>query len=231
MLGDASRAVQMVGTPDKLDSSELAELSYPLLAVLISFSQNFSTSMQEKLMMGIQRGLVSHNSTTCVLASINGVLDLPGVMGPMMRDLIGRLAEIKPAPKFAIPLLELLSTIMRLENLYDNFEEADFVQVFDLVLPYTNSYKFTHFIVSMGYHITFRWFLKCPIAVRFAAAKKIIKCLSEPLSDSRDVSMDRLHQEGKAVCLQFLSHFLFTDRPASGKNAVGPPLLFSTKVS
>lgn len=57
--------------------------------------------------------------------------------------------------------------------MYSSFVQQQFMPIFAIAIPYTNPFKFNHYIVSLAFHVIALWFLKCPIHIRKHAAKYI----------------------------------------------------------
>lgn len=47
--------------------------------------------------------------------------------------------------------------------------------VFAISVPYTNPYKYDHYIVSLAHHVIAGWFLKCRLPLRRNFVNYIIK--------------------------------------------------------
>ena len=62
-------------------------------------------------------------------------------------------------------------------NNYNNFSSKQFLSVFATTLPYTNTFKFNHYTVSLAHHMIIMWFLKCRMTNRKDFVKFIVKGL------------------------------------------------------
>lgn len=50
-----------------------------------------------------------------------------------------------------------------------------YMYVFAISVPYTNPYKYDHYIVSLAHHVIAGWFLKCRLPMRRNFVNYIIK--------------------------------------------------------
>lgn len=77
-------------------------------------------------------------------------------------------------------VLELtkLSIILAMNRLpsqrFANFVQRECMYVFAIALPYTNPYRFDHYVVSLAHHVVAGWFLKCRLERRADLVKYII---------------------------------------------------------
>ena len=62
-------------------------------------------------------------------------------------------------------------------NNNNNFSSKQFLSVFATILPYTNTFKFNHYTVSLAHHMIIMWFLKCRMTIRKDFVKFIVKGL------------------------------------------------------
>ena len=63
-------------------------------------------------------------------------------------------------------MLEFLSTLVRLPDIFSSFTDTDYMSVFAIALPFTNPFKFDPYTVSLAHHVIIMWFLKCRLAYR-----------------------------------------------------------------
>lgn len=68
-----------------------------------------------------------------------------------------------------------LSALLHLPKVYANFTSEQYMSVFAIAIPYTNPFKFNHYIVSLAYHVIAMWFLKCRLPFRRAFVPFISK--------------------------------------------------------
>ena len=88
-------------------------------------------------------------------------LEMPEATLRQLPSVLLRLSQISPTVSMAVPVLEFLSTLVRLPKLFANFVEDQYLSVFAIALPYTNPKRFNHFAVSLAYTVIALWFIKC----------------------------------------------------------------------
>ena len=201
----------------------LADRICPSLGILVAYRDNLDRRLQERLVQGMQTALVSGVSFRAVLGWILCIVELPNVVLGMSRELVARLDSLRKTPAMIIPVFELSSTLLRLPNLYAQFRESDFLHVFNALLPATDHFSFTTFIVAVGHHLIYRWFLKVPINLRPRIAAHI-RCRLEAIriaADGKGPGGDpQLAADESLLMDQFLRHYSFTNAPADAD----PPL-------
>merc|ERR1719187_2777 len=79
-----------------------------------------------------------------------------------------RLSQIAPTASMAVPVLEFLSTLVRLPKLFANFVEDQYLSVFAIALPYT--------VIAL-------WFIKCRPKFRKGFVSFITKALKANLQE------------------------------------------------
>ena len=83
----------------------------------------------------------------------------------------------------AVPVLEFLSTLVRLPKLFANFVEDQYLSVFAIALPYTNPKRFNHLAVSLAYAVIASWFIKCRPPFRKGFVAFITKALKANIQE------------------------------------------------
>lgn len=63
-------------------------------------------------------------------------------------------------------LIYLSSALTQLPMVYSNFVADQYMALFAIALPYTNPFKYNHYIVSLAHHVIAVWFLKCRLPFR-----------------------------------------------------------------
>lgn len=58
------------------------------------------------------------------------------------------------------------SAITVIPSLYASFVADQFMAIFAIALPYTNPFKYNHYVVSLAHHVIAVWFLKCRLPFR-----------------------------------------------------------------
>lgn len=75
-------------------------------------------------------------------------------------------------------LFNNITGLNRLPNdRFRNFTETQCMYVFAITLPYTNPYRFNHYIVSLAHHVLAGWFLKCRLPIRKGLVDYVVKVI------------------------------------------------------
>lgn len=69
----------------------------------------------------------------------------------------------------------LPTAFLHLPKVYASFVSDQYMSIFAIAIPYTNPFKFNHYIVSLAYHVIAMWFLKCRLPFRRAFVQFITK--------------------------------------------------------
>lgn len=89
-----------------------------------------------------------------------------------------RLAQVAATPSMATPTLELLAGLIPMPALVSGFMEEEYLSVFSIALPYTNSDRYSSYVVAMAHHVISMWFLRCRLRYRPRVARFISKVLA-----------------------------------------------------
>jgi len=151
---------------------------YPVLAALASYNRSLEPSLQKQLIKCFECGLLSTKcNQVCIVALTSCILEMSGTMYALLPEVLLNLSKISATVHIAIPVLEFLSTLISLPQVFASFSPEQFLSVFAITLPYTNPFKFNHYTVSLAHHVIIMWFLKCRLANRKEFVKFIIKGL------------------------------------------------------
>ncbi|XP_041134002.1 tuberin-like isoform X2 [Polyodon spathula] len=169
-----------------------AQLSVvPVLAALSSFHKYLEQGRQRELV----QCLICRCGRQCIVALSMCTIEMPDVMVKLLPALIVKLTHISATVAMASPMLEFLSTLVRLPHLYANFVAEQYVSVFALSLPYTNPSKFNQYIVSLAHHVIAMWFIRCRLTFRKDFVQYITKGLRSnallPFDESQEQSSFR----------------------------------------
>jgi tuberous sclerosis protein 2 len=134
---------------------------FPALIPLCSYQSLLDTNRKRDLLRCLEFGLVSKHARQCVSALTVCALEMTEVMIRQLPSVLLRLSQISATTPMAVPVMEFLSTLVRIPRLYANFVEDQYLSIFAIALPYTNPFKFNHFAVSLAYTVIALWFIKC----------------------------------------------------------------------
>ncbi|MCJ8748152.1 hypothetical protein PDJAM_G00161780 [Pangasius djambal] len=163
-----------------------------LLTSPCSVDQLCSTlcSMRE-LVQCLETGLIYRCAKQCVVALTMCTVEMPDIMIKLLPALIVKLTHISATVAMASPMLEFLSTLVRLPHLYANFVAEQYVSVFAISLPYTNPSKFNQYIVSLAHHVIAMWFIRCRMPFR----KDFVQYITKGLRSNALLPFDDTHEQ------------------------------------
>ena len=119
-----------------------------------------------------------------------------------MPKVLHRIGQVSATPMMAIPVLELLMSIIGLPSLYNGFVEKQYLGVFGIAIPYTDhskyiviaiticncssffllfflsklvSFRYNLYVTALAHHVVSMWFIRCRIQYRPTVAKFINK--------------------------------------------------------
>lgn len=172
---------QLYHVPHGVVPSDLQVLVFPVLGVMIIYRAELDGYVVRMLISSLEVGLVSKSACTCIRALMLATLEMPEAMYKLFPDVLQKLAQISATVAVAIPVLEYLSNVIRIPQLYVSFVEEEYRKIFAIALPYTNPVKFGRFTVALALHVIAMWFLKCRITFRKDFVPYVIKNLRSNL--------------------------------------------------
>ncbi|MGH0115421.1 UNVERIFIED_CONTAM: hypothetical protein FKN15_000056 [Acipenser sinensis] len=174
--------------PDSFPRTDAQLGVVPVLAALTSFHNYLEQGRQRELV----QCLICRCGRQCVVSLTMCTIEMPDIMVKLLPALIVKLTHISATVVMASPMLEFLSTLVRLPHLYANFVAEQYVSVFALSLPYTNPSKFNQYIVSLAHHVIAMWFIRCRLTFRKDFVQYITKGLRSnallPFDESQEQS-------------------------------------------
>ncbi|RUS25823.1 hypothetical protein BC938DRAFT_471601 [Jimgerdemannia flammicorona] len=134
--------------PHGLKRPDTYILAFQLLTVLISYRRIFLTmSDQNEITYAFYHGLQKMTNATklCINALTVCCHEMPQSATKYLPIILTRLGQIISVASTSVHILELLSSLARLPNLYQSFTESDFKRVFAIAIQYIhNSYAAFH---------------------------------------------------------------------------------------
>ncbi|KAK4874613.1 hypothetical protein RN001_013973 [Aquatica leii] len=138
-----------------------------VLASLASYHSYLDPVHQQRMIRFLVKyGLVPRCSKQCITALTICTLEMKDVMVKLLPEVLLDLSKISATVYIAIPVLEFLSTLTKLPEVFVNFVGDQYMAVFAISLPFTNPFKYNHYIVSLAHHVIAVWFLKCRMPFR-----------------------------------------------------------------
>ncbi|KAF7689317.1 hypothetical protein HF521_012670 [Silurus meridionalis] len=195
MVTDRLISERLKRTPDGFSRTDVQLAVVPVLTALTSYHSYLEQSRQRELVQCLETGLIYRCAKQCVVALTMCTVEMPDIMIKLLPALIVKLTHISATVAMASPMLEFLSTLVRLPHLYANFVAEQYVSVFAISLPYTNPSKFNQYIVSLAHHVIAMWFIRCRMPFRKDFVQYITKGLRSnallPFDDSHEQSSFR----------------------------------------
>ncbi|XP_043096895.1 tuberin isoform X3 [Puntigrus tetrazona] len=190
MVTDRLISERLKKTPDGFSITDVQLAVVPVLTALTSYHSYLEQSRQRELVQCLEKGLIYRCAKQCVVALTMCTVEMPDIMIKLLPALIVKLTHISATVAMASPMLEFLSTLVRLPHLYANFVAEQYVSVFAISLPYTNPSKFNQYIVSLAHHVIAMWFIRCRLPFRKDFVQYITKGLRSnallPFDDTHD---------------------------------------------
>ncbi|XP_041961436.1 tuberin isoform X1 [Alosa sapidissima] len=195
MVTDRMISERLKKTPDGFARTDVQLAVVPVLTALTSYHSYLEQSRQRELVQCLETGLICRCAKQCVVALTMCTVEMPDIMIKLLPALIVKLTHISATVAMASPMLEFLSTLVRLPHLYANFVAEQYVSVFAISLPYTNPFKFNQYIVSLAHHVIAMWFIRCRLPFRKDFVQYITKGLRSnallPFDDTLEQSSFR----------------------------------------
>merc|ERR1719412_2942805 len=135
----------------------------------------------------LQNGLLSRDCNRfCIVALTACALEMRKSMYAKIPEVLLNFTKISPTKLIATPMLEFLSTLIRLPDIFSSFTDTHYMYVFAIALPFTNPFKFDEYTVSLAHHVIVMWFLKCRLAYRQNFVQFIISGLNSNVLSNFD---------------------------------------------
>uniref|UniRef100_A0A4W4GN09 Tuberin n=1 Tax=Electrophorus electricus TaxID=8005 RepID=A0A4W4GN09_ELEEL len=191
MVTDRLISERLKRTPDGFSRTDVQLAVVPVLTTLTSYHSYLDQSRQRELVQCMETGLIYRCAKQCVVALTMCTVEMPDIMIKLLPALIVKLTHISATVAMASPMLEFLSTLVRLPHLYANFVAEQYVSVFAISLPYTNPSKFNQYIVSLAHHVIAMWFIRCRLPFR----KDFVQYITKGLRSNALLPFDDTHEQ------------------------------------
>uniref|UniRef100_A0A672NNX2 TSC complex subunit 2 n=1 Tax=Sinocyclocheilus grahami TaxID=75366 RepID=A0A672NNX2_SINGR len=191
MVTDRLISERLKKTPDGFSLTDVQLAVVPVLTALTSYHSYLEQSRQRELVQCLEKGLIYRCAKQCVVALTMCTVEMPDIMIKLLPALIVKLTHISATVAMASPMLEFLSTLVRLPHLYANFVAEQYVSVFAISLPYTNPSKFNQYIVSLAHHVIAMWFIRCRLPFR----KDFVQYITKGLRSNALLPFDDTHEQ------------------------------------
>ncbi|MEE6497969.1 hypothetical protein FKM82_002944 [Ascaphus truei] len=192
MLMDRKASERLYNTADGFSRTDLQLAVVPVLTALTSYHNYLEVTKQRDMVRCLETGLISRCAKQCVVALSMCIIEMPDILIKSLPVLIVKLTHISATVSMAIPMLEFLSTLVRLPHLYGNFAAEQYASVFAISLPYTNPSKFNQYIVCLAHHVISMWFIRCRLPLR----KDFVPYITKGLRSNVLLSFDDTPEKG-----------------------------------
>ncbi|GAA6220192.1 tuberin [Lates japonicus] len=191
MVTDRLISDRLKKTPEGFSRTDVQLAVVPVLTAITSYHSYLEQSRQRELVQCLETGLIYRCAKQCVVALTMCTVEMPDIMIKLLPALIVKLTHISATVAMASPMLEFLSTLVRLPHLYANFVAEQYVSVFAISLPYTNPSKFNQYIVSLAHHVIAMWFIRCRLPFR----KDFVQYITKGLRSNALLPFDDGHEQ------------------------------------
>ncbi|XP_072125170.1 tuberin isoform X5 [Mobula birostris] len=177
MVTDRQLPERLKNVPEGFSRTDVQLVVVPVLTVITSYHVYLDQTKQREFVHCLDTGLIYRCAKQCVVTLTMCIIEMPDIMVKLLPGIILKLTHISATLTMAIPMLEFLSTLVRIPPLYANFVAEQYVSVFAISLPYTNPFKFNQYIVSLAHHVIAMWFIRCRLVFRKDFVRYITKGL------------------------------------------------------
>lgn len=130
----------VVNLPPSVKRNELNVHAYSLLTVLISYRRIFTEPKQDQdeIVYAFYMGIMQVTSATrlCINSLAVCCHEMPLSVAKMLNEILQRMSQIISVSSVSVHILEFLSSLARLPNLYANFTGDMYKPVFAIALNY-----------------------------------------------------------------------------------------------
>ncbi|WVF70697.1 hypothetical protein IAT40_005490 [Kwoniella sp. CBS 6097] len=206
---------------------------YQSLSILISYRDVLDPPECDTLIVAFEMCLESNTvvAKPCIQALTLSIFELEQHLGKRLLSIIGKLRDINFTSGIAVHLIEFLIALGDNGNLFRNFTDAHYKDVFTLVIDYIaehnarsdtapdleaanarENYTLSQHVIGLAYHAIYVWFMALKLSIRPDLVKHIIVKLLQ--SRSKRVAVDEMAE----VCLDWLARYTYGNadpKPAS----------------
>lgn len=131
---------QLINLPPYIKRNDLNVYAYSLLTVLISYRRIFTEPKQDQdeIVYAFYVGIMQVTSATrlCINSLAVCCHEMPLSVAKMLNEILQRMSQIISVSSVSVHILEFLSALARLPNLYANFTGDMYKPVFAIALNY-----------------------------------------------------------------------------------------------
>ncbi|RIB15845.1 hypothetical protein C2G38_1971167 [Gigaspora rosea] len=212
--------------PTDIKKADVYVIAYQTLTILISYRNLFIKKDRDELVLAFNVGLQKwgHSAKPCVHALNVCLYELPLSATKHLQNTLDSLSKIITTSTMSVHILEFLSGLARLPDLYVNFTESDYKRVFGIAVQYiqyshaaagqqltatdTNSIStnaLSQYEHIMAYHVIYLWFMSLRLSERRKYVTFIVHGLLVANGSAQNVD------EQTETCFDMLARFSFAN--------------------
>lgn len=121
-----------------LKKADVAVCLFHILTVILSYREYFEKSEEDDLVKAFLQGITQWDRTSkwCIHALSVCCFEIPLSVSKSLDSIVQKMSQIITKPATAIHILEFLTSLARLPELYKNFREDEFKTVFGVCFRY-----------------------------------------------------------------------------------------------
>ncbi|CAG8460668.1 4214_t:CDS:2 [Racocetra fulgida] len=210
--------------PADIKKVDVYVMAYQTLTILISYRNLFIKKDRDELVLTFNFGLQKwgHSAKPCIDALNICLYELPLSGTKHLQNTLDSLSKIITTSTMSVHILEFLSGLARLPDLYVNFTESDYKRVFGIAVQYiqysraaagqqlttTNSIStnaLSQYENIMAYHVIYLWFMSLRLSERRKYVTFIVHGLLVANGSTQNVD------EQTETCFDMLARFSFAN--------------------
>ncbi|CAG8495580.1 25622_t:CDS:2 [Gigaspora margarita] len=212
--------------PTDIKKADVYVMAYQTLTILISYRNLFIKKDRDELVLAFNVGLQKwgHSAKPCIHALNVCLYELPLSATKHLQNTLDNLSKIITTSTMSVHILEFLSGLARLPDLYVNFTESDYKRVFGIAVQYiqyshaaagqqltatdTNSIStnaLSQYEHIMAYHVIYLWFMSLRLSERRKYVTFIVHGLLVANGSAQNVD------EQTETCFDMLARFSFAN--------------------
>jgi len=177
MVNDGQFLNKVKNVPAGSGRTDLHNFIFPILAVLVTYNDKIEKARQIDLVKSLELGLNSQCTRLCVICLTICILEMKSVMLRTLPSILIKLSKISATVPMSIPMLEFLSSLKEITDLYSNFVEEQYMSIFAIALPYTDAHRYSPYTVTLAHYVIASWFTRCRLSFRKGFVRLITKGL------------------------------------------------------
>ncbi|CAG8567712.1 8513_t:CDS:1 [Dentiscutata erythropus] len=218
-----NRLADSILLPSDIKKVDVYVMAYQILTILISYRNLFIKKHRDELVLAFNVGLQKwgHSAKPCTHALNVCLYELPLSATKHLQNTLDSLSKIITTSTMSVHILEFLSGLARLPDLYVNFTESDYKRVFGIAVQYiqyshgqqatttdTNSIStnaLSQYERIMAYHVIYLWFMSLRLSERRKYVTFIVHGLLVANGSAQNVD------EQTETCFDMLARFSFAN--------------------